>query len=165
MKSKLTIKVIPMTKAHKAAVMDILCATAEFKPKEVDTAEELMDYYLKEGLSSGYHLLVAKAGSDIAGYICYGPTPLTDSTWDVYWMAVTPAKKGQGIGTALLATAEKDIKKRKGLIILIETSSTDAYELTRKFYYHMDYEIISHIPDFYSLGDGLVVFHKRLDRV
>jgi ribosomal protein S18 acetylase RimI-like enzyme len=157
--------IIPLIKAHKSAVMDILRTTSEFKTIEVDTAEELMDYYLKEGLSSGYYHLVAIADSEVTGYICYGPTPLTESTWDVYWMAVTPRKKGQGIGTSLLETAEKAIKKQQGRILLIETSDIASYEPTRKFYQYMGYEEISRIPDFYSPGDGLVVFHKRLDGV
>ncbi len=157
--------IVSLTKAHKPAVMDILRVTSEFKPMEVDTAEELMDYYLKDGLSSGYHHLVAITNSEVTGYICYGPTPLTESTWDVYWMAVTPEKKGKGIGTALLASAEKEMQKQKGRIILIETSDIASYEPTRKFYDHMGYEVISRIPDFYATGDGLVVFHKRLDRV
>ena len=157
--------IIPLKKAHKHAVVDILRVTSEFKPMEVDTAVDLMDYYLKDGLSSGYHHLVAITNSEVTGYICYGPTPLTESTWDVYWMAVAPEKKGKGIGTSLLATAEKEIKKQKGRIILIETSDIESYELTRKFYHHMGYEVISRIPDFYAMGDGLVVFHKRLDRI
>lgn len=165
MKTVIPKKIIPMTKNHKSAIMEILRETVEFKPVEVDTAEELIDSYLAEGTSSGFHLLVAEAGSEISGYICYGPTPITDSTWDVYWMAVAPEKKGQGIGTSLLKTAEKNIKKQKGLIILIETSSTDAYKLTRKFYRRSGYKVISRIPDFYSLGDGLVVFYKRLDGI
>jgi ribosomal protein S18 acetylase RimI-like enzyme len=155
-------KVIPMAAAHKATVMDILRVTVEFKPLEVETAEELIGYYLAEGTSSGYHTLVAIVDSLVSGYICYGPTPLTESTWDVYWMAVAPTKKGQGIGTSLLKMAERNIKKHNGLTILIETSSTDAYRLTRNFYHHAGYKIISEIPDFYSLGDGLVVFYKRL---
>lgn len=165
MNSGIPKKVIPMNENHKPAIMKILQGTIEFKPVEVDTAEELIDSYLAEGISSGFHLLVAEVGSEISGYICYGPTPLTESTWDIYWMAVAPAKKGQGIGTSLLKTAEHNIKQRNGLIILIETSSTDGYELTRKFYQRSGYEVISRIPDFYSMGDGLVIFHKRLDRV
>ncbi|MBN1366319.1 MAG: GNAT family N-acetyltransferase [Dehalococcoidales bacterium] len=162
MKIKTTLKVVPMSKSDKAVIMDILRATVEFNLEEVDTAEQLIDRYLTEGTSSGYHLLVAKAGSEVSGYICYGPRPLTESTWDVYWMAVNPKNKGQGIGTSLLKVAERNIKKQKGLIILIETSSIGSYELTRKFYLNAGYKIISRIPDFYSLGDGLVVFHKRL---
>ena len=158
-------QIVPLLKVHKSAVMDILRVTSEFKPMEVDTAEDLIDFYLKDGLSSGYHHLAAITESEVTGYICYGPTPLTESTWDVYWMAVTPGKKGQGIGTSLLRTAENEISKRKGRIILIETSDIASYEPTRKFYEHMGYEVISRIPDFYASGDGLVVFHKRLDRV
>jgi GNAT superfamily N-acetyltransferase len=158
----MTKKVHPMTATHKAALMDILKTTSEFKPVEVDTAEELIDYYLAEGALSGYHILIAEIDSELSGYICYGPTPLTEGTWDVYWMAVTPGKKGQGIGSSLLTAAEEKIRELNGRLILIETSSITDYELTRRFYHHAGYTIICRIPDFYSSGDGLVVFQKRL---
>jgi ribosomal protein S18 acetylase RimI-like enzyme len=152
-----------MKAIHKKAVMNILHATSEFKPLEVTTAQELIDYYLTEGTLSGYHILIAKIGTEISGYICFGPTPLTDGTWDVYWMAVLPEKKGQGIGSALLAMAEETIQELNGQLILIETSSTAEYELTRRFYHQAGYNIICRIPDFYAERDGLVVFQKRLD--
>jgi ribosomal protein S18 acetylase RimI-like enzyme len=158
----MTKNIRPMKATHKKAVMNILQATSEFKPIEVITAEELIDYYLTEGTLSGYHVLIAKVGTEINGYICFGPIPLTDGTWDVYWMAVSPEKKGQGIGSALLAMAEGKIHELNGRLILIETSSTAEYELTRRFYHHAGYNIICRIPDFYAVGDGLVVFQKRL---
>ncbi len=151
-----------MAASHKSAIMKILKDTVEFKTIEVDTAEELIDYYLAEGTLSGYHILIAEIDSEVSGYICFGPTPLTEGTWDVYWMAVMPSKKGQGIGTLLLSKAEETVKDHNGRLILIETSSTQAYDLTRRFYHHAGYAIICRIPDFYSPGDGLVVFHKKL---
>ena len=157
----MTINIRPMKVAHKKGVMNILHSTSEFKPAEVATAEELIDYYLTKGILSGYHVLIAKVGKDISGYICFGPTPLTEGTWDVYWMAVSPDKKGQGIGSALLSKAEETIRELNGRLILIETSSIAEYELTRRFYRHAGYSIICRITDFYSTGDSLIVFQKR----
>ena len=36
------------------------------------------------------------------------------------------------------------------------------YEPTRAFYKKRGYAIVSHVPDYYADGDGLVVFCKRL---
>ena len=81
--------------------MQILRDTPEFKPSEVAVAEEVIECYLNGPLGSGYHILVAEADS-VAGYICYGPTPMTEGTWDLYWEAVARERRGQGIGSALM---------------------------------------------------------------
>ncbi|MCJ7669347.1 MAG: GNAT family N-acetyltransferase [Dehalococcoidia bacterium] len=125
-------------------------------------AEELIDSYLEDPSSSGYHILVAEVDSTVTGYICYGPTPLTEGTWDLYWMAVSREKQGQGIGSALMKSAEKEIVRAKGRLAIIETSSTPAYEKTRHFHLSQGYEIVARIPDFYAPGDDKLILQKRL---
>jgi len=141
--------------------MRILRNTPEFKPSEVVVAEEVIDGYLKDPLISGYYILVAELDL-VAGYICYGPTPLTEGTWDLYWIAVAPDKQRQGIGGALMKSAEKEIMRAKGRLVIIETSSTLAYEKTKRFHTSHGYEIIARLPDFYALGDDKLILQKRL---
>ena len=125
-------------------------------------AEELIDSHLDDPSGSGYHVLVAEADSSVEGYICYGPTPLTEGTWDVYWMAVARDRQGQGIGSALLKSAEKEISEHQGRLVMIETSSTPLYERTRHFHLGEGYEAICRIPDFYAVGDDKLILQKRL---
>ena len=140
--------------------MKILRRTPEFKPAEVVVAEEVIDSYLHDPGGAGYHALVAELDSAIAGYICYGPTPLTEGTWDIYWMAVAPEKQGQGIGGALLAHAEERIREAQGRLAIIETSSQPEYEKTRRFHLSHGYQIIGRIPDFYASGDDKLILQK-----
>jgi ribosomal protein S18 acetylase RimI-like enzyme len=156
------IDIRPMTHEDRARITEILRGTPEFKPFEVAVAEELIDSYLEDPSSSGYHILVAEVDSTVAGYICYGLTPLTEGTWDIYWVAVAREKQGQGIGSALMQSAEKEIVKAKGRLAIIETSSTPAYEKTRHFHLSHGYEIVARIPDFYAPGDDRLILQKRL---
>ena len=142
--------------------MQILYNTPEFKPYEVVVAEEVIDSYLKDPPGSGYSVLVAESDSDIMGYVCYGPTPCTDGTWDMYWEAVAREKRGQGIGSALTKAAEAAVRKAQGRLIIIETSSTPMYEKTRRFHLNRGYEVIGRIPDFYTPGDDKLILQKRL---
>lgn len=151
-----------MSHEDKPHITKILRDTPEFKPFEVVVAEELIDSYLEYPSSSGYHILVAEVDSTVTGYICYGPTPLTEGTWDLYWMAVSREKQGQGIGSALMKSAEKEIVRAKGRLAIIETSSTPAYEKTRHFHLSQGYEIVARIPDFYAPGDDKLILQKRL---
>jgi ribosomal protein S18 acetylase RimI-like enzyme len=152
----------PMNPEDKAAVMKILQATPEFTLGEVIVAEELIDYYLSEPVGSGYNILVAEISSEVVGYICWGLTPLTEGTWDIYWIATDRKKQGQGIGTALLISAEAKIKEAKGRLAFIETSSKPGYEKTERFYRSRGYELVCQIPDFYAPGDDKLILQKRL---
>ena len=151
-----------MTASDKLAVMEILRNTSEFKPMEVEVAEELIDAYLDDGIKSGYIHMVGEADSRVSGYICYGPTPLTEGTWDVYWMAVSVQQQRHGVGKALLTAAEADIQKKKGRLILIETSSKSNYEKAQRFYSKQGYDMVSRIVDFYEPGDDKLTYLKRV---
>jgi ribosomal protein S18 acetylase RimI-like enzyme len=150
-----------MTRNDKPAIMQILRATPEFKPEEVIVAEEVIDCYLGDP-ASGYHMLVAEASSVVAGYVCFGTTPLTEGTWDIYWIAVAPDKQGQRIGSALMGAAETGIRQAGGRLAIIETSSLPSYARTRDFYSRHNYEIVARIPDFYAPGDDKLILLKRL---
>jgi len=154
----------PMTGGDKPAILQILKATPQFKPAEVIVAEEVLDTYLSDNLGAGYHVLVAEVDSSVVGYICYGPTPMTEGTWDIYWIAVAPEEQGRGIGTSLLACAEAKIKEAKGRLALIETSSKPDYERTRRFHRSQGYKLVGRVPDFYAPGDHKLILRKKLDR-
>ncbi|MCJ7520725.1 MAG: GNAT family N-acetyltransferase [Dehalococcoidia bacterium] len=158
----MSIGIRPMSKKDKPEIMEILRHTPEFNPAEVMVAEELLDSYLRDGYSSGYSVLIAEVNSSVVGYICYGPTPLTEGTWDLYWAAVAREEQGKGIGKALLIQAENDIKKQGGRLAIIETSSKPEYEKTRQFHHSNGYQIVGRIADFYAPGDDKLIFSKRL---
>jgi len=151
-----------MSHEDRPHITKILHDIPEFKPFEVAVAEELIDSYLDDPSGSGYHILVAQVDSNVEGYICYGPTPLTEGTWDIYWVAVAQARQDQGIGSALMESAEKEILKAKGRLTIIETSSTPLYEKTRNFHISQGYEVVARIPDFYALGDDKLILQKRI---
>jgi len=125
-------------------------------------AEEVIDSYLHDPHGSGYHVFVAEDDSAVVGYICYGPAPLTEGTWDIYWMAVDRERQGQGTGSALMEKAEEEIKRSRGRMAVIETSSTPAYEGARRFYLGHGYEVIARVLEFYAPGDDKLILQKRL---
>jgi ribosomal protein S18 acetylase RimI-like enzyme len=145
----------------RASVVALLHATPEFEPAEIPVAEEVLDGSL-ENPAADYQTLVAEQNGAFAGYICFGQTALTESAWDIYWMAVDRQFRGRGIGGRLLAVSEAHIKKCGGTLILIETSSKPNYLPTRRFYRKMGYKQVARIRDFYAPGDHRIIFEKRL---
>jgi ribosomal protein S18 acetylase RimI-like enzyme len=151
-----------MTAGDKPALMRIIRNTPEFKPLEVVVAEEVIDSYLSGPPVSGYHIIIAEDDSGVAGYICYGETPCTVGTWDIYWIAVDRERRGRGIGKIITEAAEAAIRDARGRLAIIETSSTPLYENTRSFYLGRGYETIARIPDFYTPGDDKLILRKIL---
>jgi ribosomal protein S18 acetylase RimI-like enzyme len=145
--------------------MKILRNTPEFKPSEVVVAEEVIDSYLRDPGNSGYYALVAELDSVIVGYICYGLAPLTEGTWDIYWIAVAAEKQGKGIGGTLLTHAENRMRKAQARLAIIETSSQSEYEKTRRFHLSHGYQVIGRLPDFYAPGDDKLILQKKLRHI
>ncbi|MEW6141610.1 MAG: GNAT family N-acetyltransferase [Chloroflexota bacterium] len=148
--------------SDRAAVIDILTDTPEFAPVDSKVACELLDAYYEEPKGSSYLTFVAEHDGSIAGYVCFGPTPLTEGVWDVYWIAVSRKVRGTGIGRALMEVTEIEVRKSGGRMILIETSSTEPYQSARQLYLKMGYRIEAMVSDFYKEGDAKVIFQKKL---
>jgi ribosomal protein S18 acetylase RimI-like enzyme len=151
-----------MVRKDKSTIMDILRALPEFTSEEVVVAEELIDAYLESSSISEYLVLVAEVDAVVTGYVCYGPTPLTKGTWDVYWIAVDPGGQGQGVGRALMAFTEDRIKESQGRLVLVETSGRPDYAKTRRFYNSIEYTEAARVADFYAPGDDKLILEKRL---
>jgi len=152
-----------MTREDRPAVLDIIQTTQMFTPEEVAVAAELIDIYLDQPNQRDYFLVVAenRAGR-VVGYLCYGPTPLTEGTYDLYWMAVAHEEQGRGFGRELVHWLENAVREAAGRMILIETSSQPKYERTRRFYIGLNYREVSRVPDFYRKGDDRITFAKSL---
>lgn len=129
----------------------------------MECALELIDLALTSA-NPDYQVLVASREDErkVVGYVCYGPTPMTDGTFDLYWIASDPVVRGQGVGAALVSAMEGDIRRRKGRLIRIETSAMEAYGPTRGFYAAMQYREESRFRDFYKVGEDLIILAKRL---
>lgn len=136
-----------------------------FNPEEVDCVDELWNEYLQKGAEeSGYAFIVDLAGTVVRGFACFGPHPLTEGTYDLYWIVVHPDYRRLGIGLALLAEVESILVKTGGRILIAETSGKPEYASTRQFYLSAGYQAEATIRDFYSQGDDLVMFTRHLDR-
>jgi len=147
-----------------AAIERLVAATGFFSPGEVAIARELADAAAAQGPASGYEFLLADGPGGLAGYACFGRIPGTDSSFDLYWIAVAPGIQGQGIGRRLVGETEAAIRALAGTRLYVDTSSRPQYAPTRRFYTACGYVIAAELPDFYRPGDGKVIFLKVLGK-
>lgn len=151
--------------ADAEAVERLVAATGFFRPREIAIARELVEERLTRGAeASGYRFLLADDARGLAGYVCFGPIDGTEGSFDLYWIAVRPDRRGRGLGRALLAGAEARIAAAGGRRVYIETSTTERYAPTRAFYAACGYRLEAELPDFYAPGDGKAFYVKVLDR-
>ncbi len=137
-------------------------ATKMFSPAEVDVAVELVREHLARGDASGYWFTVAEEAGELVGYAAYGPIACTVSSFDLYWIAVQPARQSRGIGKVLLRCAEERIRAAGGTRAYVDTSGRQAYTPTRGFYERSGYRREAVFEDFYAAGDPKVVYSKSL---
>ncbi len=143
----------------------MVVSSGRFNAEEIATALELVDEALERGEASGYFFAVLEEEgqkSSIRGYACYGPTPLTQGVYDLYWIVVGPSAQRKGYGRRLLEFVEKDVAGRGGRMLLIETSSQESYGGTVRFYQRAGYDLAARIKNFYRLGDDKLIFSKNL---
>ena len=151
------------TVSDKAQIHAITARAGVFNQEEIDSVPEMFEEYLSHGTEGdGYHFLVYREGDQVLGYAIYGYRDLTDGVYDLYWIAVDPHARRNGVGRALITACEEAVRALSGRILIAETSGTAEYEPTREFYARVGYLNEATIRDFYKPGDDLKIYIKRV---
>ena len=159
-------KIRPVEPKDRSRIREILVATTRFTDDEVRAAVDLVDHSLDDGARSEYLTFVLESpesgpSRQVQGYVTYGATPKTEGVFDLYWIAVDPRHQGQGFGQLLLRFVENEVRRHRGRMLLIETSSKESYAPTLRFYQRSGYDEISRIKDFYRIECDKIVFCKK----
>jgi ribosomal protein S18 acetylase RimI-like enzyme len=156
-------KIRPLVEKDRASLLSMLIKTRSFASAEIDLAMELIDIVLKDQIQKDYQIYCMVDDQDQAiGYLCYGPTPMTQGTFDLYWIAVNPDFQEQGVGSKLLSVLEEVVKAEGGRLILADTSTIPHYEKTQKFYLKNGFQEVARVLDYYHPGNDRVTFCRRL---
>ena len=168
-----------LDRGHRERIAEILVATNSFRDDEVDVALELFDESITNKSPDYEFVGVFATGSispvrdrsprfaqgddaDLIGYACYGASPGTLGTYDLYWIAVHPEHQGEGGGSRLLEEVERRLRERAARMLVVETSARIDYESTRRFYERRGYAEHARLRDFYAWGDDRVIYAKKL---
>jgi len=155
--------IVTATEADGSQIQGIAARAGVFSQEEVDSVQVMWTEYLTLGPEdSGYYFIAYRSGDRVLGFAIYGPRELTDGVFDLYWISVDPNARCNGVGRSLLTASENAVRKMGGRMLIAETSGTPLYEPARKFYFAMGYENEAIIKDFYTIGDDLMIFIKRI---
>lgn len=145
----------------RAAVEQITASSGMFSSEEVEVALEVFDDAMRDPKSGYYHMMAEVAGA-VRGYACHGPIEMTESSFDLYWIAIDNTLRGQGVGRQLLAAAEVEAASMGCRQLFVETAGKDQYLPTQRFYESCGYTRGACLQDFYAPGDAKVIYVKRL---
>ena len=172
----------PISVNERPRVAEILRSTENFRDDEIDVAIELFDASVAgedyafvgsfevaddallstEDSADGRWLMADGCRRTLKGFACFGPTPATDRTYDLYWIAVDRKAQGSGCGSQLLTEVERRLEALHARMLVVETSSRSDYTATRTFYLRRGYVEAARVREFYAPADDRIILTKRL---
>lgn len=152
-----------ISQEDRAGIEFIVRSSHFFNEEEVAIALELADERINLGEESTYQFLIAINDDGVrAGYSCYGKIPGTESSYDLYWIAVADEFRHQGLGRLLLKETEIQVKAQGGINLYAETAGKKQYEPTQQFYLREGFILEATLKDYYAAGDDKCMFTKRI---
>lgn len=143
-------------------ILGLARRTGVFTSAEVAVVRELVEAELNDPQQKDYRSLVAQADGHVVGFVCYGPAPMTDGTYDLYWIFVHPSYQRHAIGRALLSAVEQAIQRAEGRLLMVDTSSTLPYSAARRFYERQGFREVAEVRDYYQVGDARLTYVKQM---
>ena len=146
------------------SLLSIAVNTGLFTAQEADSMlGEIIDGLASDALPEGHQAFCCRLGADQApiGWAYLAPDPYAANIWNLWWIGVSPSEHGTGAGKLLLQHAEGVVAACHGRLLIIETSDTEPLARARRFYQSQGYLECGCIPDFYSEGDGKVIFARQ----
>lgn len=148
------------------AIIRVAETTGVFTPIELSVVRELVDAFFDPNPRDDHTFIVYRNGNPdlVAGFACFGPTPLTDRVWDLYWICVERSQQSNGIGSQLLHRVEEYVRAQGARAIYLETSDSAAYRPAREFYERHGYQRVAYLPNFYTEGEGKIIYYKSFEK-
>ena len=149
----------PARPSDSESIVAIARDSGLFEPHELEDVEGMLSAFLQGELPPLHQWVLLEDEGPVA-IAYYAPETLSDSVWNLYLLAVSSGRHGQGHGEKLVRYVENEAKANGGRMLLIETSGLSGFERTRRFYEHCGYAEEARVRDYYAPGDDKVIFRK-----
>lgn len=135
-----------------------------FNQEEIDVVNELLGVYLHQEDKKDYQFFGHEnEHGSLVSFICFGPTPMTKNTFDLYWIGTHPQLRGKGLAVKLIDHMKKTMITAQAKLIRVETSSKELYANTQAFYDRLNFIEAARIKDFYNDNDDLITYIMRVE--
>ena len=134
--------------------------TIELFPSEM--LDDMISDYLNNPKTKEVWFTATKKNKPISIGYC-APEKLTEGTYNLYAIGVRNDIQSKGTGSKMMIFIENHLKENGQRILIVDTSGTDDFKLTRKFYEKLGYNKEAVIRDFWKEGDDKVIYWKKLN--
>lgn len=167
MASNVTIRLRALEQKDRPHLAELIHSIAAFSAVAKEIAIEIIDARLARPELDDYRFVLAwsieeRGPEQLAGFVCYGPTPMTQSTYDLYWLGTASSLRRLGVGRCLVAQMEKEIAKEGGTLVRAETASRN--RAAAGFYPGVGFVLAATLDSFYAPGNAMLLFTKRLNK-
>ncbi len=153
----------------KYEIRNVIAADIDALKKILDTSglfpseylEDMISEYLSNQGSEEIWFTYLQDEQPVGFGYCV-PEKLTDGTYNLLAIAVDKTLQHKGIGSKMVSYLEDELKRQQKRILLIDTSSSEEFVLTRSFYLKLGYTNVATIKDFWKEGEDKIVFYKKL---
>jgi len=153
----------PLKRSDRNRLEEIVRSIDNFNQADINIALELIDDVISKEQASDYVVDVLEDDDGIVqAYVCFGHTPLTQHTFDFYWMVIDSQHQRRGLGFMLFQHVEHQVRARDGKLLMCETSSLESYERVVRLYDKLGYQHVARIKNFYREGDDKLIYMKEL---
>lgn len=139
---------------------EVLDSSELFPSEYLD--DMMLDYFNNSETEENWFTALDERNVIVALGYCV-PEKLTNNTYNLLAIAVRKELQGKGIGYKMMNYIEDYLRQGNKRILIVETSSDNHYELTRKFYLKLNYIQMATIKDFWNDGEDKIVFLKKLN--
>lgn len=137
----------------------ILQDTELFPP---DALDQMIQPYLAGDDEQAHWLVCTTDSEEVIGFSFSRLEQFTEGTWNLLAIGFRAAYQGDGLGTRLIEAVEHALADAR--MLMVETSSLDDFEATRRFYTNRGFTQEAVIRDYWAPGDDKVIFCKVLSR-
>ncbi len=150
-----------ITEADIPSITKVAGECGLFTADQLALVHEMVTSALADPSSGAPFWLVADEAEVVA--IAYvEPERMTDGTWNIQLIAVSPESQRGGIGRRLLADVEEHLCQRGARVVLVETSGTEDFDFVRAFYASSGFTEEARIREFYAAGVDKITYRKSL---
>lgn len=149
--------------ADAPGILRLSAAEPLFSREDRQVVQELLeDYFVDDDDPAEYTFLSARLDGRLVGFACYGPTPLTRGTYDLYWICVDRGLRRKGVGRALVQAVIRRLRRVGARLLKLDTSGRKDFAETRAFYERAGFLPSARVPGFYGRGDDLVIYYRPI---
>lgn len=144
------------------SIVDVVVDAGLFEESQTVSVRSLLSTYFASQTTDGARAVVDIEDDAVVGVAYCQQKAGADGVWDLTMLAVAERAQGVGRGAALMQCVERDVRRRAGRIVLIETSASAAQARARRLYERSGYAQAAQITNYWEPGDDLVLYVKHL---